>query len=168
VQNAKDTFYEILRERLSAVNPERTIVVRGVMRPGVLVEENQFVVAAILPDCFRLRWTEMATESNGAMPLVMMQCVVDYETAGSTANSGMDRGRLLAAMDAELQSVLSAEPSCTLKSSFSGLSSGKPVIAMGTNIWWATPQFGKAEMKEDRIARSATVTVMSYQEAGEL
>jgi hypothetical protein len=32
VQNAKDTFYEVLRNRLVAFNPERTIVLRGVVR----------------------------------------------------------------------------------------------------------------------------------------
>ena len=43
MQNAKDTFYELLRGRLAALNPDRTVVVRGVVRPGVLVEENELV-----------------------------------------------------------------------------------------------------------------------------
>ena len=34
MQNAKDTFYVTLRDRLAAVNPARTMVVRGVTRPG--------------------------------------------------------------------------------------------------------------------------------------
>ena len=46
MQNAKDTFYEVLRSRLVALNPERTIVLRGVMRPGVLVEENELAVGS--------------------------------------------------------------------------------------------------------------------------
>ena len=55
MQNAKDTFYELLRERLAVLNPERTIVVRGVSRPGVLVDENELQASAALPDCFHLR-----------------------------------------------------------------------------------------------------------------
>ncbi len=168
MQNAKDTFYEMLRGRLAAVNPERTVVVRGVNRPGVLVEENEFATTVATPDCYRLRWTEVAVDPNGAMPTVTMHCVIDYETAGSTINGGMDRGRALAAIDGELQSILNAQPQSAPKNNYSGLSTGKPVVAMSTNIWWTPPQFGKAEVKDDRIAQSATVLVMSYQEAGEL
>ena len=45
MQNAKDTFYVTLRDRLAAVNPARTMVLRGVTRPGVLVEENELASA---------------------------------------------------------------------------------------------------------------------------
>jgi hypothetical protein len=38
MQNARDTFYVALRDRLAAVNPARTMVVRSVVRPGLLVE----------------------------------------------------------------------------------------------------------------------------------
>ena len=41
MQSAKDTFYVTLRDRLAALNPARTVVVRGMVRPGVLVEENE-------------------------------------------------------------------------------------------------------------------------------
>ena len=41
MQNAKDTFYVTLQGRLAALNPARTIVVRGVVRPGTLVDENE-------------------------------------------------------------------------------------------------------------------------------
>ncbi len=46
MQNAKDSFYEVLRARLSALNPERTVAVRGVTRPGVLVDENELQASA--------------------------------------------------------------------------------------------------------------------------
>jgi hypothetical protein len=39
---------------------------------------------------------------------------------------------------------------------------------MTTNVWWGEVDFGKTVVKEDRLARTATVSVMSYQEAGEL
>jgi hypothetical protein len=46
MQNARDTFYVRLRDRLAAVNPARTMVLRGVTRPGVLVEENELASAS--------------------------------------------------------------------------------------------------------------------------
>jgi hypothetical protein len=58
VQNAKDTFYEVLRGRLAALNPDRTIVLRGVTRPGVLVDENELVTDVAEPDCFRMQWAK--------------------------------------------------------------------------------------------------------------
>ncbi len=168
MQNAKDTFYEVLRARLAALNPARTIVVRGVMRPGVLVEQNELAAALHPPDCFRLRWTKVEVEAQSGMPLVTMQCAIDYATAGSAGNGGMDRGRSLAAMDAELQNALSAWPQRAAKNNYSGLPSGTPPAAMNTNIWWGDVAFGATEVKDDRVERSANVAVMSYQETGEL
>jgi len=34
MQNAKDSFYMALRTRLATINPERTILLRGALRPG--------------------------------------------------------------------------------------------------------------------------------------
>lgn len=168
MQNAKDTFYEVLRGRLAALNPERTMVLRGVVRPAVLVEENELVATSALPDCFRLRWTQAASDPNGALATVAMQCEVDYETAGTAGNSGMDRGRVLAAMDAELQAAVNGTPQSAAKSNYAGLASGAAVQPMTTSIWWSQVVFGKVEIKDDRLARTATVMVMSYEEAGEL
>ncbi len=168
MQNAKDTFYEVLRNRLVALNPERTIVLRGVVRPGVLVEENELLSAVAIPDCFRLRWSAAQVDPNGTMPLVMLECCVDYETAGTAMNGGMDRGRALAAMDAELQGAVNASPRNVLKMNYSGLANGNAVVAMHTNVWWSEAAFGEMVTKDDRLARTATVQLMSYQEAGEL
>jgi hypothetical protein len=44
MQRAKDTFYITLRDRIAALNPARTVLVRGVVRPAVLVEENELAV----------------------------------------------------------------------------------------------------------------------------
>ena len=41
IQTLKDTFYGVLRDRIAAANPSRTIVVRGLIRPSVLVVENE-------------------------------------------------------------------------------------------------------------------------------
>src|SRR6202011_4167044 len=106
MQNAKDTFYMTLQSRLATLNPARTMVVRGVLRPGTLVEENELPAALIPVDVFRLEWTGLAMNSEGPMPLITMQCSVRYATDGSSGNGGMDRGRLLAGMDAELAAAL--------------------------------------------------------------
>jgi hypothetical protein len=168
VQNAKDTFYEVLRGRLTTLNPYRTIVLRGVVRPGLLVEENELVSAVALPDCFRLRWAVSGVDASGALPAVTLECAIDYETAGTGMNGGMDRGRSLAAMDAELQAASDAPARSTPKLNYAGLVNGTAPVAMNTSIWWSQVSFGKTVIKEDRLARTATVTLMSYQEAGEL
>jgi hypothetical protein len=167
MQNAKDTFYEVLRARLAAINPERTVVLRGVVRPGVLVEENELLTATVQPDCFRLRWTETAIDANGALPLVTLACSIDYETAGTAINGGMDRGRLLAAMDAELAAMLDKQPRNMPKTNYAGLAFGNAAVAMQTSLWWGPVSFSATVTKDNRLARTATVSVMSYQEAGE-
>ena len=168
MQNAKDTFYEVLRGKLAVLNPGRTIVLRGVVRPGVLVEENELVSALALPDCFRLRWMESSVDANGALPSVTQQCEIEYETAGTAFNGGMDRGRLLSAMDGELQAALNLLPRSATKVNYAGLANGSAAVAMATNVWWGEASFGKTVVKQDRLLRTATVSLMSYQEAGEL
>ena len=168
MQNAKDTFYEILRSRITAANPERTIVLRGVTRPGVLVEENELVTTVTIPDCFRLRWINASVDSANAVPIATLTCEVLYETAGTAANAGMDRGRQLTEMDAELVGALNSNPQTAGKQSYAALASGGSATAMTTNIWWSDVTLGPLVVKADRIARTAKVTVMSCEEAGEL
>jgi hypothetical protein len=168
VQNAKDTFYEMLRGRLAALNPERTVVLRGVTRPGVVVDENEFSASAPLADCFHLRWTTETVETQGCMPLVEMGCEVSYATAGTLMNSGLDRGRSLAAMDGELLAAVRQQPQNTTKSSYSALASNGAVEPMGTRVWWSDVVFAPVKVERDRLTRTATVQVMSYEEAGEL
>jgi hypothetical protein len=168
MQNAKDTFYEVLRGRIVALNPYRTIVLRGVVRPGLLVEENELVSAVDLPDCFRLQWSPGALNVDGSMTMVTTECVMQYETAGTGGNAGMDRGRALAAMDGELQGAVNLLPRSAQKMNYVALASGGPAAAMATSVWWGPLVFGKTVVKNDRLARTATVSVMSYQETGEL
>ena len=103
MQNAKDTFYVMLQSRLAALNPARTIVVRDVVRPGTLVDENELPTAWIPVDAFRLQWTGLQVNRAGPLPLVAMECSIQYATDGSSGNGGMDRGRLLAAMGRTLR-----------------------------------------------------------------
>jgi hypothetical protein len=168
MQNAKDTFYEVLRGRVAAGNAERTVVLRGVTRPGVMVEENELVSAGSLPDCFRLSWGAVKTDVRGDLPMVAMSCEIAYETAGTALNAGMDRGRALGAMDGELLAAVSAAPRRAVKQNYAGLAFGRPVVAMKSNVWWGDLVFGEAKVVGERLVRVATVQVMSYEEAGEL
>lgn len=165
MQRAKDTFYIALRDRIAALNPARTAVVRGVVRPAVLVEENELAVDYPPLNAFRLRWTEIAADSEGVLPLVRMQCEIRYATAGTEGNAGMDRGRLMAAMDAELATALAQSPQNAVKTDYaapSGSQSGD------SNVFWGDVQFASLQTTGEQLERMASVDVYSYQEAGEL
>ena len=62
MQNAKDTFYVMLQGRLAALNPAGTIVLRGLIRPGWFVEENELTTAGGPADVFCLRVDGVAGE----------------------------------------------------------------------------------------------------------
>lgn len=164
MQNAKDTFYTTLRDRLAAVNPGRTMVVRGVTRPAVLVEENELASDVVPVDAFRLRWVGLKVDASSALPLVTMECEIHYATDGSSGNGGMDRGRLLAAMDAELATALSEVPHRAAKENYSAA----PPVTMATNVFWGDATFGAVTVTDERLERVAAVEVFCYQEAGEL
>ncbi len=163
MQRAKDTFYVALRDGVAAANPQRTTVVRGVLRPSVLVEENELPVAVAAADVFRLRWTALSVDSAATVPMAKMRGEIAYETAGTTAMSGMDRGRALAAMDAELVTVLAGETQSAAKMDFSA---GTP-LPDGTRIFWSDPAFGAAVATGERVGRVVTVEVWSLEGAGE-
>ena len=157
-----------LCNRIATLNPARTTVIRGLARPGILVEENELATAAVVPDVFRLRWAGASVDTSGAMPLVRMQCEIRYCTDGNTGNGGMDRGRLLAAMDAELAGAIGTSPHHALKMNYSATVQGQAPVAMATNVFWGDVVFGDVKMDGERLQRVATVEVFGYQEAGEL
>jgi len=163
MQKAKDTFYEEMRTRLESVNPARTMVVRGAVRPAVMVEENELAAGAVIADCFRLRWVEVAVDAEGALPQVTMRCDVAYETAGSRELNGCDRGRVLAAMDAELIAMVQATPQRATKKDFTG----PAVQTMSTEVWWGDVVLGAVKVVGERLERVATVNVMAFEEAGD-
>jgi hypothetical protein len=165
MQNAKDTFYQVLRDRVAAANAALTVVVRGVVRPAVVVDENEVASAANLRDCFRLRWTGLSVSVEGAASLVSMQCEIRYATAGS--GGGLDRGRALAGLDAALAGAVGATPQNAVKKDFAALADGGAATAMGSLIWWSDVAFGAVAEDAAEMRRTATVEVWSYQEAGE-
>jgi hypothetical protein len=164
MQRAKDTFYITLRDRIAALNPARTVLVRGVVRPAVLVEENELAVDFPPLNAFRLRWTSLEVDSHGLLPLVKMRCEIRYATAGNSGNGSMDRGRMMAAMDAELAEALRQIPQRALKTDYAAFAGPQPER---TNIFWGDVQFDVLAANGDQLERTATVDVYSYQEAEE-
>ena len=163
MQRARDTFYIVMRDGVSRVNAQRTAVVRGVVRPGVLVEENEEPTAVPMPDVFRLRWAGVAVDTTGTVSLVKLRCEVLYETAGSEAAGRLDRGRLLGGMDAEIRAVLSGETQSAPKMDFS---EGTPLLE-GTRIFWSDPAYAATEIRGERVGRTVSVDVWSVEGAGE-
>jgi len=164
MQNAKDAFYITLRDRINALNPERTVLVRSTLRPGVLVEENELVSAFDHRDTFLLRWTDIKIDARAPMPLVTQRCEIRYATAGTAGNGGMDRGRMLSAMDTELAAAINAAPQRTLKQRYV---LGEVPAAMSTSIFWSDLTFTPAHGNGELLERSATIDVYSYSEEGE-
>jgi hypothetical protein len=161
MQNAKDTFYITLRDRLTILNPSRTIVLRGAVRPAIVVEENELAAATHPVEAFVLTWTDTAIDLSEPLPLHTMLCDIAYMTGGSTEALGMDRGRVLDAMDRELRIML--QPASAAKQDFDA----SPVATLGTNIFWSEPRFGVAVAKDGQLARTAQVSVFALQEAGD-
>ncbi|HUY94021.1 MAG TPA: hypothetical protein VMU71_01940 [Terracidiphilus sp.] len=161
MQNAKDSFYMALRNRLAALNPERTILLRGAVRPGILVEEAEAPFAQMPADVFVLRWLGAGVDVEIASTMVAEECEILYQTCGCQTFGGLDRGRALSQMDGELVAML--QPFWTPKLSYSAT----PPAAMLTQVFWDEPAFTPCVTQRDRVGRSAKVMVYSYQEPGE-
>ncbi len=161
MQNAQNTFYITLRNRLVALNPNRTIYLRGVTRPGILVESNEFVVVQPPSDVFVLRWIGLHNDPYLPDVLLQMECEIAYMTEGTAGNLGMDRGAMLTEMDAELMSLL--QPNTAQKTNYS-LS---PPVPLETQMFWSEASFQPLKVERDRLSRIATVSVFSYEEPGE-
>lgn len=138
MQFAKDSFYMALRERLASLNPQRTVTLNGATRPAVIVAENELVIPVEpLPDAFYIEWAaaRLVDNQEGSRALMAMDCVISHHTFG-TAESGVDRGRTLAALDMELTGI--CQPARTSKLDFTQT----PSSDLGTNIFWTAPQLG--------------------------
>jgi len=174
MQYTKDSFYMTLMERLVALNPNQTITLNGATRPAIVVAENELVVPNVpLPDAFYLEWgaAQPVERQTGSRVLLAMDCVISYYTFG-TVESGVDRGRTLAALDMELLSM--CQPPFTRKRDYTQV----PSVDLGTSIFWSEPVFGKVAGSEAptneglprgtegvRLERSVTVKVFFTPEA---
>ena len=113
-------------------------------------------------DVFVLRWTGLTTDVNLPLVMVRMTCEFHYTTGGTIAAFGLDRGRALEVLDAELLTILT--PSSTPKMDYAHT----PVLQLNTPLFWAAPEFTPLVTTRDRLTREARVTVFAYQEPGEL
>jgi hypothetical protein len=161
MQNAKDSFYMALRTRLTEINPQRTILVRGAVRPGILVEEAEAPFSQFPSDVFVLRWLCLAVDMNLDSTMTGEQCEIVYQTCGTQSFGGLDRGRALSAMDEELMAMI--QPFYTPKLNYAAT----PPAAMLTQVFWDEPVFSPIVTQRDRLSRSATVLVYSCEEQGE-
>jgi hypothetical protein len=161
MQNAKDSFYMALRARLTTINPDRTILLRGAVRPGILVEEAEAPFGQLPNDVFVLRWLGLGADLDLASTLVAEECEIIYQTCGTQSFGGLDRGRSLSAMDEELVAML--QPFYAPKVNYTA----QPPAAMLTQVFWDEPGFTPSVSQRDRLSRSAKVMVYSYQEQGE-
>jgi hypothetical protein len=162
MKKARDSFYVAMRDRLQVLNPARQVMLRGVWRPGVLVEENESFVPIVPDNVFMLRWTKTVVDEQHALVRTQQTCEIQYQTAGTASAGGLDRGSLLTEMDAELLSVL--QPQQVQKIDYSV----NPPVTMGTRVSWTGPVLGPVTRERDRLVRKAEITVVSCEEAGEL
>jgi hypothetical protein len=161
MQNAKDSFYMTLRTRLAALNPGRTVLLRGSLRPGILVEEAEAATPQFTPEVFVIRWLGLAADMELSSAMAAEECEILYCTCGSQAFGGLDRGRRLSAMDEEILAML--QPFHTLKVNYSVQSP----TSMQTQVFWDEPTFAPINIQRDRLSRSVKVMVYSYHEQGE-
>jgi len=161
MQNAKDSFYMALRTRLVALNPSRTILLRGAVRPGILVEEAEAPFSQLPNDVFVLRWLGMTVDMDLGSTMAAAECEVLYQTCGTQSFGGLDRGRALSEMDEEVLGMVT--PFCTPKLNYTAT----PPAAMLTQVFWDEPGFTPIVVQRDRLSRSAKITIYSYQEQGE-
>ena len=144
MQQTKDSFYMALLERMVLLNPEHTITLQGTTRPAIVVAENELVVPVTpAADAFYLEWgtAQSVQRQTGDRPLLEMECNVSYHTFG-TVQSGVDRGRRLAALDMELLNI--CRPMFATKRDYSQ----SPSVDLGTSIFWSDPVFGRVTGSE--------------------
>jgi hypothetical protein len=161
MQNAKDSFYMVLRSRLIAINPERTVLLRGAVRPGIVVEEAEAPFNQLPNDVYVLRWLGLGVDMDLASTMAAEQCEILYQTCGTQSFGGLDRGRLMSQMDEEVTAML--QPFHTPKLNYTAT----PPAAMLTQVFWDEPGFSPLTVERDRLSRSANVMLYSYQEQGE-
>jgi hypothetical protein len=161
MQNAKDSFYMALRTRLATINPQRTTLVRGAARPGILVEDAEAPQAQSPDGVFVLRWGALAVNQELDTTLTAMECEIVYQSCGAQSYGGLDRGRALTEMDKEAVAML--QPLTAPKANYTGAA----VTTMLTQIFWDAPAFGPIIVQRDRLSRSVKVKVYSYEEQGE-
>jgi hypothetical protein len=162
MQATKDTFYIALRDRLTQVDPNLTIVIDGSSRPAIVVVENEPPRSQPRQDqAFYLEWGGARPLQPATSTLTGMECTISYSSSGQPDSGGVDRGRALAALDADLLAICT--PAQAHKNNYS---SGSPVD-LGSYIFWSVPKLEAAKVEPGRVGRQAQVTVFFYPEVNQ-
>lgn len=157
MQTVKDSFFSALSDRLAVLNPSRTVVIEGLVRPAVVVLENELATTAPRePETFYLTWTAAKNAKGGInvpQPLVELDCEIAYWTEGSEALSYQDRGRSLASLDDELLAI-SSPGNAGLKDF-----SVTPPAGLSAAIFWTQPELGNLTEDDRKLLRQARLKV---------
>jgi hypothetical protein len=163
MQNTKDSFFIALRDRLTALDPARTVTVLGSTRPAIIVPENELADAAtLLPETFYITFGACAAAADTERlehPLQQLACEITYYTEGSSDLSSQDRGRTLAALDDELLAMTSP-PNAVLKDY-----SQTPAADLGAHIFWTRPALAAPKQVGNKLSRVASLTIFIHTEA---
>jgi hypothetical protein len=160
LQSAKDSFYVALRERLAALNPQRTVNLAGQDVPAILVEENEAASPAQpLPDCFYLRYGAVRSlnPNSAALAPCAVDCTISYRTRG-TRDDATERGRTLSSLDAELLAI--ADPPRAAHCDYTQT----PAADLGVPVFWTTPQLAAIESDGAQLSRGAQLIIHFYAE----
>jgi len=162
MQATKDSFYVALRNRLVAVDPQRTITIDGATRPAIVVAENEPPNAAPpLCDAFYLHWGGARAALPAAGTLMEMECTIAYRTKGTDQNGNLDRGRGLASLDNDVLAI--CYPPQTAKCDYcSGAA-----VPLGSTIFWTQPALSALVNAPPYIGREITVSVFFYPEVNQ-
>ncbi len=170
MQFAKDSFFLALQQRLTGVNPARTVTINGAQVPAVVVVENLPPSSAEpQANTFYIEWGAAAVLDShaGAGALMRMECVISYYALGTVA-SMVDRGRVLGQLDQELLTV--CQPANTEKMDYTQA----PSADLGTKVFWTAPAFEEVHKTsvedsadkhaDGRVQRQARITVFFFSE----
>src|SRR5271157_5312943 len=162
MQATKDSFYVALRNRLVAVDPQRTITIDMATRPAIVVAENEPPNAAP-PSCdaFYLHSGGARAALPAAGTLMEMECTVAYRTKGTDANGNLDRGRDLASLDNDILAICA--PPRTEKCDYST----GAAVDLGSTIFWAQPVFSALVNAPPYLGREVSASVFFYPEVNQ-
>jgi hypothetical protein len=142
MQAAKDSFFRALQARLATVNPARTIPLDGVVRPAILVVENEpYPPPKLFFNTFYIHWlgAPAVREFSATLaPRYSLSAQLEYFVQGtpSLQRTFADRGRLLSQLDRELLEILF--PGATEKLDHTAV----PPLPLGSQVLWRwTPDF---------------------------
>jgi hypothetical protein len=162
MQPTKDTFYVTLRDRLVAVDPQRTITIDGATRPAIVVAENESPGGGPpLCDAFYLHWGGARSVLPAAGTLMEMECVISYRTKGTDSSGNLDRGRDLASLDNDVLAICA--PPCTEKFDYST----GTAVDLESTIFWTQPVFSALVNAPPYLGREVSITVFFYPEVNQ-